>query len=725
MEIFKSIKTLINSIVSKPEDKKVNPSTKTTNTNIELVAENKVATNEDTLTISNKNTSAKISLTDEQKKNLENKLQELHKLQENLNKIKNEQGFIGKSWNWIKNKINIGDSYNKAETQIKLEAELINYIINNKEIDENFKNKFKEVTSFEFTNENFEKFKNGELLKSEEKVNAYKQGQDASTDTVADIISGITSFGIYGLSLAAAPFTGGASMAVGVVVASITGATIKSGIKAIEAYSGNKKYTKEEFKKDLFTGGINGILAPITGGIGGAVYKTVGKALGLKVATKAIGQQASKQLVKSATKSTAQKAFSETLKRATAYTASSATSGATWGALNNGAINIYEQVQSGEEFDTNEVLNSMVEGAAVGAMTGVVTGAGAKGLKFAKNRGLKIFKPRKYNVKNTKTFNGNANKPIEHSSKTVDKTNANAKQEVKTVSNNMQKNTNPKVNEQKTISSSSTKATNVKVNEIKTTSNSTSKATNVKINEIKTSTSSLSNKPKKINITTVKNDNVIKIQTEYLNRIKASNSVQKLNQIEQEIKSLHFPKEFNIVKERLIGENTNKKQLIENFEHFAKVSTIAGSITKDRNNIEQKQTLSVNKYTSNPNFTKVDNSTKNETEQSIIEKINNGTIQKYTDLKEECKNTSTLAKTILSNEKLNKYLPELIEELKVLPKESLMYILKGMQESDILSIAKELKLTSEEIEKMTNRKLSYTTREVIDINNKNQNNINS
>ena len=61
-------------------------------------------------------------------------------------------------------------------------------------------------------------------------LQGYKEGQEMATDVAADIVSGIASFGIYAASVAAAPFTGGASIAVGLAVATAGGAAIKTGL---------------------------------------------------------------------------------------------------------------------------------------------------------------------------------------------------------------------------------------------------------------------------------------------------------------------------------------------------------------------------------------------------------------------------------------------------------------------------------------------------------------
>lgn len=227
----------------------------------------------------------------------------LDQQQAQLNKTKKEQGFLGKSWDWFKNTTGIGDGSDKAQKQIDAERALVQQVKSGK-VDAK---KFKEVTGVEYTKENAEKFKTGNIeLKSTEKIKGYKEGQEMATDMAADMTAGIAAFGIYTAAVAAAPFTGGASVAVGVVAASGSAALIKSGIKYADAKSAGREYTAKEFKKDAFTGSISGVLAPITAGFGGAV----GKGVAVKVGGKVIATE----MAKVAGKDVAQQGFMQTFK---------------------------------------------------------------------------------------------------------------------------------------------------------------------------------------------------------------------------------------------------------------------------------------------------------------------------------------------------------------------------------------------------------------------------
>ncbi len=192
--------------------------------------------------------------------------------------VKNGQGLIGKAWDGIKNFFGMKNGSNKVE-------------------------------------ETIQKAENGEITLEEayEQIEKYKNGQEQSVDLVADVASGIASFASFslatGVGLAAAPFTGGASLglvAAGLGIAGASGAIIKAGIKGIDAAVGGREY--DSLGYDLATGGINGIFAPITAGIGGAV----GKSVAAKVGVNAV-REGGEVLIKEGIKQTAKGALAKTL----------------------------------------------------------------------------------------------------------------------------------------------------------------------------------------------------------------------------------------------------------------------------------------------------------------------------------------------------------------------------------------------------------------------------
>ncbi len=295
-----------------------------------------------------------------------------------LNNAKKEQGFIGKSWDWIKNKTGWGDGSAKAQQQINAERKLLTQVKTGKIS----KKDFKKATGVEYTKENLEKFKRGELSQATAKINGYKEGQEMAADVVGDMVSGIAAVAIYTAAVAAAPLTGGASLAVGVAAAAASGAVIKAGVKALDTVGTNKKYTMKEFGHDLATGAFSGALAPITGGLGGAVGKTVATKLGIQ-AVKQVGKEVAEEVVETGVKQTLKTALTNPsgyeyvggtlLKRGAAVAAEMATDGALGGAIDGGF-----RAGLDNNWDADAIIDGAVEGGIGGAIMSPVIGGGFK-----------------------------------------------------------------------------------------------------------------------------------------------------------------------------------------------------------------------------------------------------------------------------------------------------------------------------------------------------------
>lgn len=302
----------------------------------------------------------------------------LNNEEKRLNKTKKEQGLIGKGWDWVKNKTGIGDGSGKAQQQINAERRLLNQVKTGKIS----KKDFKEATGVEYTKENLEKFKRGELSQASAKINGYKEGQEMAIDVVGDMVSGIAAVTIYTAAVAAAPVTGGASIAVGVATATASGAFIKAGVKALDTLGADKKYTMKDFGHDLTTGAFSGALAPITGGLGGAVGKTVATKLGIQ-AVKQVGKEVAEEVVETGVKQGLKTALTnpagyeyvgETLlKRGTAMSAEMATDGALGGAIDGGF-----RAGLDSNWDKEAMLDGAVEGGIGGAIMSPIIGGGFK-----------------------------------------------------------------------------------------------------------------------------------------------------------------------------------------------------------------------------------------------------------------------------------------------------------------------------------------------------------
>ena len=233
-----------------------------------------------TYTITKDGKKTTLQAKDPSKGAIDQNLARLNNEEKRLKKTKKEQGVIGKSWDWIKNTTGIGDGSDKAQKQIEAERKLLNQIKTGKIS----KKDFKEATGVEYSQENLEKFKRGELSQATAKINGYKEGQEMAVDITSDIVSGVVSYGasaaFIASGIAAAPFTAGASL--GAVVAGIgigatAGAAIKVGLKAADSASGGRKYTPNNTGKDAIIGAVSGALAPFTIGLGGVVANSAGK----------------------------------------------------------------------------------------------------------------------------------------------------------------------------------------------------------------------------------------------------------------------------------------------------------------------------------------------------------------------------------------------------------------------------------------------------------------
>lgn len=309
-------------------------------------------------------------------KTLENRI---NNVSINLQKAENSNGFIGSSWNGFKNLTGIGDSSDEVREQQKSEKKLFQQFNNNVKRRPEI---FKELTGADYTPGNIEKFIKGEIkLKSEIALQGYNEGQDMAVDIGADIVSGIAAVGIYTASVAAAPFSGGTSIAVGVAAAGASAAAIKTSLKAADAVSGGRQYTLKDAGHDAATGAFSGVLAPITGGFGGAVGKTVATKLGVQ-AVKQVGKEMAEETAKGGVKQAVKTALTNPAgyeytggniaKRALASGAEMVADGAVGGAVDNAFRTAYDGGSA------EEVLNSALEGFAGGAIMSPIIGGGFK-----------------------------------------------------------------------------------------------------------------------------------------------------------------------------------------------------------------------------------------------------------------------------------------------------------------------------------------------------------
>lgn len=309
----------------------------------------------------------------------------LNNQEKRLKKTKKEQGFIGKGWDWLKNKTGIGDSSNKAQMQINAERDMLKQLRQpNAKIDQK---QFEKITGQKYTKANLEKFKKGEFSQASQKVAGYQEGQKMAVDVVTDVAAGAVSFTIYTLSIAAAPFTGGGSIALGGALAAGTGALVKTSVKYADAVSGGRKYTLNDTKKDASTGAVSGLLAPITAGAGGAIGKTVATKLGLQT-IKTVGKEIGEDVVENSFKQTLKTSMMSpgafkyvgegAGKKVLAYSSEVITDGALNGGIDNG---FRTAVNGGSLLDVAKASGE-------GALFAPLVGLGMKGTGLVLSRGI-------------------------------------------------------------------------------------------------------------------------------------------------------------------------------------------------------------------------------------------------------------------------------------------------------------------------------------------------
>ena len=267
---------------------------------------------------------------------LENEIIDITSLKQDLEKTKSEQGILGKLWDGFKNLTGIGAGSSKAQQAI-------------------------------------EDYENG-LITAEEMqkaVDGYKEGQKMAVDVVADMASGMISIIAFGATTALMGPVGALLVAGGV------GTISKVGIKAGDAAIGGREYSGKDLLYDGVTGGINGLLGPITNGIGNTVTKTIATKFGISILKEGAEEvaeqgikQGFKQFAKNVVLNQSDDIIGGTLKqRAIALGAGMATDGA----LGGTADNMVRAALEGED-----VLKAGAEGFVGGLVMAPIIGGGMK-----------------------------------------------------------------------------------------------------------------------------------------------------------------------------------------------------------------------------------------------------------------------------------------------------------------------------------------------------------
>ncbi len=237
--------------------------------------------------------------------------EQVAQLKETFEQTKDEQGWVGKAWDGIKNFFGHSNGSNAVEDTIA-------------------------------------KAESGEISYEEaaEALNKYSQKQDSMVETFANVASGLA----VAAGVIAAPFSFGASLALGAGL----GAAVKVGIKASDAATNDVEgdYTLKNAAKDTVTGGVGGLVTAATAGIGTAGV--------------AIAKESGKVLVK------------ETIKQgAIAGAKAGAIDGAVMGATNYTADAVFD----GQEFTFGGLVGNTATSAMGGALIGGTVGGVTAGFR--------------------------------------------------------------------------------------------------------------------------------------------------------------------------------------------------------------------------------------------------------------------------------------------------------------------------------------------------------
>ena len=240
------------------------------------------------------------------------KTAQVENLKTQYSQVQKEQGFLGKAWNGLKNLF--GTKYSSKNVEKTIE----------------------QVEKGEISADEAQKM-----------ISEYQQRQKSGANTLASVA---TAFAIVG-SIALAPFSGGASLALGAAV----GAGTRVGLKTLDRASNNIKgdeIDKKEMAKDAIVGGVEGLVTVATMGLGSAAVQT----------SKETGKVLVKETVKTGIKQGAK-------------------AGAIDGGSTNAATYMADVAVGDEEFSAAELLSTTTQGAAIGGTIGGVTGGVSSGVQ--------------------------------------------------------------------------------------------------------------------------------------------------------------------------------------------------------------------------------------------------------------------------------------------------------------------------------------------------------
>jgi hypothetical protein len=156
-------------------------------------------------------------------------------LEEVLEETNDKQGFIGKSWNSVKEGLGVGLSASDC-------SEIV------------------------------EKYKNGEVSYEEalETLQSYNDKESSMTDLFANIATGIASIAVATAAVSAGPIGWLTALAIGAP----TGALVKTGLKVCDRATNNvedDEFDTKQMTKDVVTGAVTGMTSAVSSGIGAGI----------------------------------------------------------------------------------------------------------------------------------------------------------------------------------------------------------------------------------------------------------------------------------------------------------------------------------------------------------------------------------------------------------------------------------------------------------------------
>ena len=269
-------------------------------------------------------------------------------LQDELEKTKKEQGLIGKTWDRFKNLTHIGAGSDKVEQAIK-------------------------------------DYRNGKVDEktAKDKLEKYRDGQKVCLDSVADIASSIVAVGAFAMAVP----TGGISLVAGLGLSTVIAGGLKVGIKGIDSKLNGREYNSKNILYDAVTGGVNGLFAPITNGLGSSLTKTIGCKLGLEISGDIVGAGAKTTLKSLIVNQSIDVTGGKLWQRAVALGAGMAVDGALGGTSDN----VTRAALEGQ--DKKDIAQSAIQGFIGGLIMSPIIGGGMRVAgKAGKSLGQKIFK---------------------------------------------------------------------------------------------------------------------------------------------------------------------------------------------------------------------------------------------------------------------------------------------------------------------------------------------